>query len=421
MFLLYNFFLTVLSPIWVPWMLWRTSRRDKKPNWKERTGDYSIERSKDERRIWVHAVSVGEVVAALPILKGIRELDPTLKIVLSVTTSSGHTTAEEKTPGLVDHLVYFPLDVARFQLAAMVRVDPKVVAIMETELWMNFLWAAKSVDARTLLVNGRISDRSFPRARKLGFFYKSLFRFLDRALMQTEQDAERARTLGARSVEVMGNCKFDEATSADEMESETLRREFEIVEGSKVIVVGSTRGADEEAMVIEAIRSIGLNHLIVIHAPRHLERAQALGDAVRQAFGDVAYRSKKEAGKYVVLDTYGELGRVYALADVVVVGGGFGDYGGQNLIQPLALGKPVIHGPYMQNFKEAAGQALAAGATVVCSDASELASTLQGLLNGDEKRRSMSGAASSFVRSHLGAARRYAEAIVGEANASAIR
>lgn len=419
MFLVYNLLLTLFSPIWVPWMLWRTSRREKKPNWKERTGDYSIVKPEPgERRIWVHAVSVGEVVAALPILREIRSRDAELKIVLSVTTSSGHTTAEERAIGLFDHLVYFPLDVPRFQLAAMVRVQPKVVAIMETELWMNFLWAAKSMDARTMLVNGRISDRSFPRSRRLRFFYRSLLRNLDEAHMQTQVDAERIMELGAKTADVFGNCKFDEAASQSIAEPQALRIELGLEPGKPVLVIGSTRGADEEQLVIRAIAGIGLDKLNVVHAPRHLERVPELAAAVERMFGTVALRSKAQTGPYLILDTYGELGEVYSLADLVIVGGAFGPYGGQNLIQPLAQGKPVIHGPHMDNFQDAANGAHSVGASIVCPDSESVESAIRSLLENADKTRAMGEAAAKFVRGHLGAADRYAQAVVAAANSA---
>lgn len=281
MFLLYNFLLTLLAPIWVPWMLLRARSREEKPSWKERQGEFDIAPKKGARRVWIHAVSVGEVVASLPILTHLRTFLPNHEVVLSVTTSSGHRTAREKAAGLYDHLVYFPIDVARFQLAAMTRVRPEVVAIMETELWFNFLWAAKAMGATTLLVNGRISDRSFPRAWRIRFFYRSMLRYLDRALMQTGLDADRIRALGATHVEVLGNCKFDEG-AFEEVDAAALRSELGIGIDEPVIVVGSTRSEEEEALVIEAISLLDRPSVRIVHAPRHLERADALAAAVAE-------------------------------------------------------------------------------------------------------------------------------------------
>jgi 3-deoxy-D-manno-octulosonic-acid transferase len=411
LFLLYNFLLTFLAPIWAPWMLWRSSRRKEKPNWKERQGDFEIRPDPEKRRIWFHAVSVGEVVAALPILRLLRQKLPEHEIVLSVTTSSGHQTARERAEGLFDHLVYFPIDVPRFQLAAMSRVRPEAVAVMETELWFNFLWAAKAFRARTLLVNGRISDRSFPRARLFRFFFRSMLRNVDRCLMQTETDAERILALGAERADVMGNCKFDEATEGLEADPRQWRAELGLEEGIPVVVVGSTRSESEERLVLDAVEALGPESVQVVHAPRHLERAEPLAAEAVRRFGSVARRSRSESGRYLILDSYGELNRVYAAADVVVVGGGFDDLGGQNLIQPLAHGKPVLHGPHMQNFRDAAEMARQAGASRVCATASELAVALRELLWDEAKRAGMGQAAQDLVQCNLGASERYAEAI----------
>jgi 3-deoxy-D-manno-octulosonic-acid transferase len=411
--LLYNALLTLLMPIWLPWTWFRARRRKEQPNWDERFGNFAIQPS-SKRRIWFHTVSVGEFVAAKPILKELRVALPEHEIVVTVTTSSGHQTARESEAGLFDRLFYFPLDSARFQLAAMQRVQPEVVAVMETELWMNFLWAAKVFSARTVLVNGRISDGSFPRARRIGFYYRRLLADLDRALMQTEEDAARIESLGAKSAEILGNCKFDQANeaAADPME---WRAKLGITGDKPVVVVGSTRGELEEAMVIEAIRLAGLDRATVIHAPRHLERAPALAEAAKSAFGSVALRSLGEAGPYIVLDTYGELGSIYSLADIAIIGGGFANLGGQNLFQPLAQGKPVLHGPHMQNFRDVAQAADSVGAARICSTADELAAALTDLLDHPDLRESMGSAARQLVEQNLGASRRYAAAIAEEA------
>jgi 3-deoxy-D-manno-octulosonic-acid transferase len=411
MFLLYNFLMTITAPIWVPWMLMKAKRRKEQPNWKERQGDFDIEHRKGVERIWLHAVSVGEVVAATPILRELKTLLPQHEIVLSVTTSSGHQTAREKASELYDHLVYFPLDVPRYQLAAMQRVQPSVVAVMETELWFNFLWAAKTFEAKTLLINGRISDRSFPRSMKLRFFYKRLLENMDRCLMQTEKDAERIKALGAREAEVLGNCKFDQAAEGLDADAAQWRLELGLSSEKPVLVIGSTRGAEEEAFVIQALKDLVPERLQVIHAPRHLERIKELSHSVGAAFGRVALRSQGHTGPYLLLDTYGELAQVYSVADIVIIGGGFANHGGQNLLQPLAHGKPVLHGPHMQNFRQVADAAAEAGATGACSTPEELRDAIVSLIEDPAKRERMGAAARELIQRNLGASKRYAEAI----------
>lgn len=446
MFWIYNVLTLVLAFIWVPWMLIRTRRRAEGVNWRQRMGDYAdVVIEKDKPAVWIHAVSVGEVMAAAPILKQMRALMPDYHIVLSVTTSSGHRTAREHAVDLYDSLVYFPLDILKFQMGALLRVRPDAVAIMETELWYNFLWAAKRLEASTLLINGRISDRSFPRSKKIAFFYKSLFKNVDRCLAQTETDAERLKALGGRNVYVMGNSKFDQAVDGLDADPVWWRESLGLdeegphlrlvganlsdEEGSggdesdrvepvtrPVIVVGSTRGEVEEVMVAEALKGLDV---AIVWAPRHLERADQVAAQMLDSFGSCARRSQAERGRYVLLDTYGELSKVYAVADLVIIGGGFENLGGQNLIQPLAHGKPVIHGPHMQNFKDVTAAALKRGASRECADAREIRASVIELLDDPEARRRMGDAGKAFVAENAGASRRYAEAIAAAADIAA--
>lgn len=414
MFLLYNFLLTLLSPFWAPWVYFKSLRRKERPNWAERMGSMSLPPRGDTRRIWVHTVSVGEFLAASPILKELRRALPKHEIVVSVTTSSGHQTAREAKGNLFDHLVYFPIDVARFQLSAMQQIRPDVVVVMETELWMNFLWAANVFGARTMVVNGRISDRSFPRSMRFRFFYRSLFKNVDRCLMQSETDRERVMALGAKDAAVVGNCKFDQA--ADEMGANRAEwiKKLGIDSDKATVVIGSTRGEEEEMFVLDALEGVGFERFNVVHAPRHLERVEALADTVKRRTGSVALRSKGESGPYLILDTYGELSSAYSVADFVIVGGGFSNLGGQNIIQPLAQGKPVLHGIHMQNFRDVTAMADRAGAALACATEIELSDAIRKLLQDSIARFEMGAEAKELVQRNLGASKRYAVEIALE-------
>ncbi len=411
MWALYNLLLVLCAPVWWVWMLSRTRRRAERPNWHQRLGYVSFPPKGGRPRIWFHAVSVGEVLACLPILKETRALVPNVEIVLSVTTSSGHKAAREQAKDLFDHLIYFPIDLPGAVLRSLRSVDPNAVVIMETELWMNFLWAAKKLGVPTLVVNGRISDRSFRNSSKVAAFYRALLSFVDQALMQTVEDARRIQSLGAAHAEVLGNCKFDQAVEGLDANVAEWRKTLGIPDGRQVVVVGSTRSPEEEDLVLEAIAGLDLQKVAVVHAPRHLERIPELFEKVVRRLGAVSLRSEGGGGGYILLDTYGELSKVYAVADVVVIGGGFGDFGGQNLLQPLAHGKPVLHGPHMQNFAEVAQAAAKENCTRTCSTAEELKSELLRLLGDAKSRQEMAQAARSFVGQNLGASRRYAERI----------
>ena len=419
MLIIYNLLLFITIPIWVPWMLWRTSKRKEKPNWDEKLGGYSKtvpRKEKGEKRIWFHAVSVGEVVASLPILKEIKRLSPKTKILLSVTTSSGHSTAEEKASEFYDYLVYFPLDLARSQLFAISRVRPDVVAVMETEFWMNFLFNAKNFEAKTLLINGRVSDKSFKNGRWISWFYRSLLKYFDRCLAQSETDAQRLQQLGAPRTEVLGNCKFDQAIQPVLATPDEIRLKYGISRDEAVIVVGSTRSEFEESLVVSALTALQKEgkSFRVIHAPRHIERADDIVKVVEQAQSwTVAKRSAGQTGDYLILDTYGELTETYVVATVAIIGGGFSKLGGQNLIQPLALGIPVIHGPHMFNFRDSAEQSLRAGSSLqVEPTVDSLVSAVRTLLDDPEKRIEMGTRAKGLVNANVGASQRYAQAIV---------
>lgn len=421
--LLYNLLIIILAPIWVPWMIWRTRQRQEAPNWEERLGNYKIRPFTEDKRIWFHAVSAGEMVAATPILRELRTLLPDFEIVVTTTTSSGHQIAREKLEGLYDHLFYFPIDIIRFTLGALIRVRPRVVVVMETELWLNFLTAAKNIGVHTMVVNGRMSDRAFQRSKPISFFYKALFRKLDDALVQSDRDAERFAALGFPDPKVLGNCKFDQALEGLDTDRNVMRVELGASENDFVVVVGSTRGEDDEWIVLDGLRRAfpTLEGVRIIHAPRHIERAEELAKRAKEFFGESTRRSQNETGPYLILDTYGELAKVYAAADVVVIGGGFANMGGQNLIQPLAHGKPVLHGPHMQNFRDVTAMADEAGAAMPCADSRQLADALQILKSDPTQREIMGKRAAELVRSNVGAARKYAEEIAAAANSPRTR
>ncbi len=413
---IYNLLLTFLAPIWVPWMLWRARRRDEKPIWKERAGDWDLKPVWDSRRVWIHAVSVGEVMAVIPVLRSVKHLEPEVEIVLTTTTSSGRSAAIERAAGLYDHLFYFPIDVARFQLAALSRARPRVVAIVETELWMNLLYLAKQMRVPTMLVNGRISDRAFPRMKRVRCFYRSMLGLLGEALMRTETDAQRARELGAKNVRVLGNSKFDESVPDVAAEARRVREEFRLDPSRPCVVVGSTRSPGEEAFVAEALRDPRLERVQVVWAPRHIERAEEVARLCQEL--GVGLRSKNEKARVLVLDTYGELASAYCAADVAVIGGGFEDFGGQSLIQPLLVGKPVVHGPHMSNFRDVAEAAAHAGASRVVATPGELADALVEIIGDPALAARMSSAALELAASSRGASLRYAQAIVDAYRAS---
>lgn len=404
---IYNLLAVALSPLWVPWMILRTKRRKEKPNWQERTGEYEISRNSNRKRIWIHAVSVGEVIAARPILQEIKYLMDDYQIVLSVTTSTGHAMAKPLVGNLIDYLFYLPIDIPRFCMSAMTRVEPSVVAIMETELWFNFIVSAKAIRSKVCLVNGRVSPKSYRRSRWVKFFYASLLRNVDVCLMQTKEDAERIAFLGAQHVEVFGNSKYDEVNL--DHQRIPWREKMQVDQNTYFVVVGSMRGEAEETFIIEALKTLDARILI---APRHIERAKSFVEAARNQGVDIGLRSQDQFhSQWVVLDTFGELASVYSEADVAVIGGSFVPLGGQNLIQPMAVGCPVVCGPYMDNFRQPFRDGKEVGAVRVANTPESLLQTLIELKNDPKARQRMGEAGKKLVAKNVGAAKRYAMAI----------
>ncbi len=405
--LIYNVLIVFFSPLWVPWMILRTKRRKEAPNWRERVGDYEIARRRDRKRIWFHAVSVGEVKAAEPILREVRALLPDFEIVLTTTTSTGYGLAKGLQGTLVDSVFYFPVDVPRFCVNALIRVEPCVVAVLETELWLNFLQSARSLGAKTCLLNARISDRSYKRARFFKWFYRAVLRHVEFCGAQSEVDAQRLRSLGAERVEVLGNSKFDEAQP--ERSERSFREQMGVSEEETLIVVGSVRGEDEEDFVLDSLQGVQSR---VLFAPRHIERAEAIREKAERRGFEVGFRSRGEWDRrMVILDTIGELASAYEEADLAIIGGGFARSGGQNLIQPMAVGVPVICGPHMFNFRTVFDMARRAGAVAVASTPEELRDHIVRLLADPAARSQMGAAGREIVETNRGSSRRYAEVV----------
>ncbi|MCC6403330.1 MAG: hypothetical protein IT207_04915 [Fimbriimonadaceae bacterium] len=409
MIILYNLLLVLTLPVWATWMAVRARRRKEPVEWAERQGSYPFVLGRSKRRVWVHAVSVGEFMACQPLLHALREIEPNPEVVVSTTTSSGHGEAEKHKGKLFDRLVYFPIDVPRFCLKALLSVKPTVIVMMETEIWPNFLWTAHQMGIPALVANGRISDKTHSRGWIARWVYRPVLRTVDAVLAQSDTDRDRFLALGARQAESVGNTKFDQALGGMRATSRDWLCELGTPEGCPVIVVGSTRSEAEEALVADALADPRIEGCAVVWAPRHIERAPEVARQLERIGREPTLRSQGGKGRTVVLDTYGELAQVYTIADVVVVGGGFDTLGGQDILQPMAHGKPVVHGPNMSNFRDIARLAQEAGAAVTCEpNPSELAQLLADLLTDPSRRAQIGSAGRALVERHRGASERIA-------------
>ena len=397
--IIYNFLILLLFPIWFVWMILRVRNRTNSPNWKERWGNYPDIIGEKGNRIWFHAVSVGEVFAAKPILERLRILLPEVSFVLTTTTSTGNEVAKSLIGTSIDQLLYFPIDVPWAAKKAFHKISPTLFVVLETELWLNCLHESKNINAANYLINARLSDHSYKSSLKVKFFYRAIFKLLDRILAQTAEDAKRFISLGGKNTEVFGNSKFDEPIS----NSSSLP----IDEG--YILIGSARGDFEEDFILNALSGIDDR---IIFAPRHIERSKQIHEKARAKGFQVGLRSEDEWNKnFLILDSYGELSSLYQNAKVAIIGGGFDNLGGQNIIQPLSVGCPVICGPNMKNFREPFQMALKAGAILVAESPGNLRTHLEVLLANEQLRQDMGTKGKMLIEQNRGVAERYAQAI----------
>src|SRR6187399_1725459 len=349
-----------------------------------------------DESIWIHAVSVGEALTARALIADLRDQYPGLKIFLSTTTLTGQQIARTRIHG-VDAIFFFPFDLP-FIVARILRlVRPRIFIMMETEIWPNLLRACKRQGVKTMLVNGRISARSYPRYKLVRPFFRDVLRDVDRFCMQSDENARRIIDIGAEPARVLvtGSLKFDSLEvpgAAAGRGAGRVLRYFRIPPTRPVFIAASTLKG-EEAAVLAAFAAVRRTHptTLLIMAPRKPERfgeAESLARAeglrvVRRT--DLAVDSEPRAD-VVILDTIGELAHLFQVATVVFVGGSLVDQGGHNILEPAVHGKPIVFGPYMQNFAEIADAFLKNQAAIQVPDAGQLSSTVVRLL-GDPVER----------------------------------
>lgn len=369
-------------------------------------------------RIWIHAVSMGEVSAIHSFVKELRSAYPGGTLVLSTTTESGIQTGRERVAE-ADAVFFFPFDVPIILRRILRRIRPDLFVLAETEIWPNVLRLAKKEGARTLLVNGRVSDRSFPRYRKTRFFWTSVLENLDRLSMIRVADGERIIMIGANPVHVFvnGNCKFDQAvSSALPAHREEMEKLLEVDANSLVFVAGSTHEGEEET-VLQTFLQIRKKYadLILVLVPRHIDRVPRIEKILGQsASSDYVLRSRLIPGgrmgkKIVVWDTFGELFKVYSISTLVFCGASLVPKRGQNILEPAAWGKVVLYGPSMEDFADARELLEGVGAGITVRSAEELSEKCLDLLDHPDERASRGRAGREALWANQGAARRNAE------------
>ncbi len=402
--------------------------------------------------VWLHAVSVGEVLSSIELLKQLRAAQPYAPLYVSTTTLAGRAVADEKLRGLAAGVFYLPIDY-RFAIRRALRaVRPNVVVILETELWPTLFRTVTRAGCALLIVNGRISDRAWPRYRRLRWFFRHVLELPHLIAVQSEADRQRYLELGApeRKVVVFGNLKYDAASAA--------APPFAVDAGEVWIAASTTAPAepgdiDEDDAVIAAFQQLAREHprLLLILVPRKperfplaaakltaagipfLRRSESHGRSSNSGTGDEFPHQETNQGNppaaaesrclspnwtttnlpgVLLLDTLGELNSIFPLADVVFMGGTLARRGGHNILEPAAAGKPVVVGPHMENFAEIAAEFRAARAVVDISGPAELAPVIRGLLRDPARRSTLGSRARDLALSKRGATERAVRAIV---------
>lgn len=448
MYFIYSFLLTLAALGFLPYFAYQAFiNRKYLSNFRERLGllpEYLSGDAEDSRpAIWLHAVSVGETMAAQPLVKALRERFPNHRLIVSTTTATGQQVARARLEA--DGFCYFPFDWRFSVRRALNRVRPQAVILMESELWPNFLRACRRRNIPVIVANGRISDRSFSRSQKFSFFIQPLQRRMIENVthfaMQSTDDAERIRALGASAdkVSVSGNIKYDIGTNKDNPELETTAEQLNSLFGltqSPLLIAGSTSDGEEEIVLaaFEKLRKdAGTENARLLIAPRHPERFDAVArilesSRLRYVRRSVAAQTEisvttgnlsttdvlvqdKAAIKadVILLDSIGELAALYRYASVVFVGGSLMPKGGHNILEPAGYAKPIIVGPHMENFREITDEFLRRDAIIQLGSGkdeemcSALFDAFNELLNDEERARTLGQNAQQAVNSNQGA------------------
>ena len=426
--LLYNILFTFFFMLASPHYFLRMKRRG---NWQggfgQRFGRYDSKFKQaitNRQTLWMHAVSVGEVNVCTQLIQALEPRLPNVKIVVSTTTTTGMALLESKLPSHISR-IYYPIDYRSFVSRALSLVRPKAIVLVEAEIWPNFIWGARKRGIPLFLVNARLSDRSYPRYRRFGFLFRPLFRAIAGVGAQNEADAAKLRQLGCRpeAIRVVGSMKFD-AAKLDErrlVDVAGMLRQLGVEPDARVLVCGSTH-AGEEALLAKCFLRLRERYpdLFLILVPRHFERSREVGRELEAAGVKFIYRNEitnvtqypTNSLQCLLVNTTGELKYFYEHATVIFVGKSLTTSGGQNPIEPGALGKPMVFGPNMQNFTEVVRSFLEHDGAVQVQDPAGLERALSELLGNKARLAELGRHALEVVEENLGAVERTADMIV---------
>ncbi len=419
---MYNIFSAIALLLYLPFLLLKKGPEDKNNFLRERLGISHYTKTD----IWVHAVSVGEVIACVPFLKRLKKEFPGKRIVLSTTTYTGQKVARERFPE-ADRVMYIPCDTGLCVSRVVNSLKPEIFITIETELWPALFRTLKKSGSKIIILNGRISNKSFKGYKRLGFLMKNLLSYVDFFYMQGKTDAERIMAIGADKykVDVMGNFKFDISFNV----SNSLRW-LENIKG-RILLAASTHKGEEE-IILDAYETTKQNYpdLKLILAPRHPERFNEVDDILRKRNLNFIRRTmisqqsavsnqQSDAGAQhaapfdiILLDTIGELSMVFSKATIAFIGGSLVPLGGHNILEPAYWAKPIIFGPYMDNFA-IAGEFLLRSAALQVKDAGDIAISVKELLDNHKKAAKMGQNAKTIIEENAGAVKKAIELVRG--------
>ncbi len=412
----YRLLLWLMFPLAFLYLLKRSRKQpDYRRHWGERLGFYPPRQANATRPIWLHAVSVGEMRATAPLVKALKARDPACRVLLTCMTPTGRTTAQELF-GQDAEIAFLPYDYPSAVQRFLAHFQPQLGLLMETELWPNLIHVCADAGVPLLLANARLSEKSLNGYLRVNGLISPAVARLAGVLAQSPADADRLRQLGAQAVEVVGNIKFDNLPPAPLIERGQGWKTA--LAGRKLLLFASSREG-EEIVLLEALKRAGwADDLLLLLVPRHPQRFDEVAALLAQqnlpTVRRSAWNGDAPAPQVRVLlgDSMGEMTAWFALADVVIMGGSILPFGSQNLIEACAVGAPVLLGPSVFNFAQAAALALACGAARQEADADALAHAAVQLLDDAAARTVMGQAGREFAAAHRGATQRLLDYLV---------
>jgi 3-deoxy-D-manno-octulosonic-acid transferase len=424
MYFIYNILLFSVSCLALPFILFAMlSTKKYRSGLSQKVGfvpDSILSRLSGERPVWIHAVSVGEVITTIPLIRKLKKKYPDQKIVLSTVTVTGNYTATLNAKE-ADAVIYFPFDYPFIVKRVIKAINPKLFIILETELWPNFLRALKRKHIPSVVINGRISKDSYQRYRWTRFFFSKVLENIDAFYMQTDVDAQRIIDIGAPRdrVVTVGNLKFDQSLPIVTPEEKAqLYTTLYVKEGQKIFIAGSTHRGEED-IILDIFKTLRKSHpdLILILAPRHPERFnEAWNLIIRHRLRGIkrtALTRQAQTNPYdvILIDTIGELSKLYSIGTIIFVGGSLVPIGGHNVLEPVVHKKAVLFGPHMDNFLEISRHLKDNGGGLQVQTKEELLTHAQKLLSDDTARNDLGEKAFEIISRNQGAIEKAMEII----------